>query len=388
MGGWLSRKSEKFRRRDRDPPAEFAVWCACGTICRGFRRQQHQEITCPACLRTVFVLPATPYPAPAAAPAATAQTVPRPSGATDKSPSRKPIMGAAASTERLEVDSPASIPPGEKRRRTATDVPTARSAVASASKAVSPRTPRITRYHGALFFTLAAIVTMAWGLARQQQRIQARAAAAVSERLAREALAQHDYAEAAAQFRRAREAVELLGRTDRDARWIIQMEQETAVITGRSPLTLTEIVAEGAAAREANTLDEWLAQFPAQYGRFWIVLDTTMPPEVTPEGAARWLLPGTTGGERLQVQLRSYDRLHRQRLDPGAPRIILGAKMGRCQYWSDARLWVLELDSPSAFLWADSETYAEIAFDVDPATADVLKVQTASLGLAQTEPAP
>ena len=63
------------RRAGGDSSTPYEVKCDCGAVLRGQRRPHHQIVPCPGCSRKQFILPATPWRAPASASSLRGSTV-------------------------------------------------------------------------------------------------------------------------------------------------------------------------------------------------------------------------------------------------------------------------------------------------------------------------
>src|SRR5437016_1706805 len=73
------------------PVTEYEVVCGCGRTVRGERGRRHQVVPCPGCGRPLFVLPRSPWSAPAG------RGGPALAGRLLASPWRWPVLAGAVS---------------------------------------------------------------------------------------------------------------------------------------------------------------------------------------------------------------------------------------------------------------------------------------------------
>src|SRR5262249_22563132 len=121
MAGWLAAAENMFRRHANIPPPPFELTCICGHVLTGDRTSSFQRPTCPECQTTLFVLPASVYPAP-------------------KAPKRKVFVPAKPVPASAPADSPADENEGGLPPKVVKTAPV-RPAVEAAPQASAPAAP-------------------------------------------------------------------------------------------------------------------------------------------------------------------------------------------------------------------------------------------------------
>jgi hypothetical protein len=393
MASWLSRATEAFRRPPPPEPEPFNVRCDCGGFVTGERLPAAQRPGCPDCGRPVFVLPANVYPVP----------VRSKKKGTKQEAAATPGEGKRATREEPSVEEgdpgvkPSAGPPGGKppakpdRRTVANGAP----AKAAASQPVVSRPEGIllesrTRILTPFRLIVAAIVVMGsltgWGLWHRHQVESAKIHVLAAHEAGMKALKEGNFAVAARELRRARDAVDLLRRTDADANSIRRYCREAVAGDGLLDSSLFEVLAEFA-ADPANGK----GRFASRHRNSWLVLDAVIAnPEATDRPCVLDM-PLLMDGMKFRIEVDSpaIRTAARREFERGAARVIFAAPMSEIRPPSaEDPGAVLVLDGKSAFLWTTLETYTALGYAEDrdeelQLTRDLLARQLEQGGTSQ-----
>jgi hypothetical protein len=240
-------------------------------------------------------------------------------------------------------------------------------------------------------------------------RVDAASATIVSvEPKAEQALADRDFAAAEKHFAALAAAVDTLGATDQTAERVRQRYRETVALNNLAAQSPFDIAAE--AEKLASNPDEWAARFKAISAGRWVVLDVNVAPA---EPASHNTLPakGKDDGKDEDEEKSEPAEPHEDLVVLDMPlvvgkvpvrfvmepslfkrlklpaRVIFAAQYDSWNLKSNGKepaAWVVRFRPGTAFLWASSDTYAALGFDIDAPAAPpraVLEHQAKLLGL-------
>lgn len=223
----------------------------------------------------------------------------------------------------------------------------------------------------------------AWGLWHRHAVESAKSQVAAANETGMNALRDGDFTTAAANLVRARDAVDLLGRTDPEANAIRRNCREAVAGSELSTSGLFELLADFASEPRSGG-----SKFASLHRGKWLLLDvnianpedTGLPSEVD--------MPLLIDDMNFRVVVDSpLVRKAAQRESANGPaRVIFAAPMSALRAASDgSREGVLELNGKLAFLWTSLETYTALGYQENraedlTATQDILARQ-----LEQTE---
>jgi hypothetical protein len=413
MPEWLSKAQATITggRSGADEFQPFERTCVCGEILCGERTLTPQQIVCPRCERAWFILPRDPYPRPKAR-RAKASLWKRWTGSSSgkeggtASPRQKSSgvsqQTASMSSDRTrELPKRASAPP--LRQRIATGLSSGKTAARERLR----RSAKPMRLIGAgMLVALVATGFWLW----HRARVDAASATIVSvEPQAEQALVDRDFATAEKHFAELAAAVDTLGATDQTAERVRQRYRETVALNNLAAQSPFDLAAE--AEKLASNPDEWAARFKAISAGRWVVLDVNVAPA---EPASDNTLPakGNDENEEKSEPAEPHENLVvldmplvvgkipvRFVMEPSLfkrvklpTRAIFAAQYESWNLKSNGKepaAWVVRFRPGTAFLWASSDTYAALGFDLDAPAApprSVLEHQAKLLGL-EPEPA-
>lgn len=347
--GWFQRASSVFNRTE-PAPQPFDVGCDCGTRLQGERAESSLKPRCPTCGTQVFVLPATPYPLPAALQRRAPERTDSASrgSQTEKVPAApKPRKSKPAATPQ---DQPARTPGptwqarGEQIVRRlqnwCTPVRLVGVAIALGLVLTTAVVYRKARWDHALFVLQGSID---------------RGEAAVKAR---------DFPTALAEYRSAAAALDILGRRDAAARDI------------RCTRDAVEVVASRAANPLLPALRDWLQGKPTNSfplaDRGWLVFDGSLIPSgKVADDAPETLLfdvPIVIDGIPVDVviPLPTWSRYVTAPQGDQPRRVIFAAQIERADRPAgdrkEVRVW---LHGPSARLWTNADVYRVLESDLE-----------------------
>lgn len=362
MANWLSRATDAFRKPPPVAPEPFTVRCDCGGTVSGVRVASHQRPACSSCGRQVFVLPANVYP-----------TVSRPKKVQADHQSAPPVTSKAPGT------APTTRPGRQgntSTEQTATATPRDGILLEAPSRLVTP--------FRLIVATISLILALtAWGLWHRHSVELAKAEVAATSELGMKALQDGDFAIAASNLVRARNAVDLLRRTDPEANAIRRNCREAVAGNELSTTGLFDLLAEFATESRVGR-----SKFTTLHRGAWLLLDVTI---ANPDATAQPCevdMPLLIEGMTFRVIVDSPQvRVAAQReAANGSARVIFAAPMSALRTSSGGKQeGILELNGKAAFLWTSIETYASLGYQEHraedlAATKDILARQ-----LEQTE---
>jgi len=357
MAGWLSRATSLFQQTP-PPPEPFEVECDCGGKVTGQRSSSYQRPACSICERPVFVLPINVYPA------VKPKSVPKKSAKTptdDVTGSLAPKMRTAVADEQADAE------PGSSKRRPRPKTSDERvgqsQAVAESLLIPEPREPLMTP----LRLVTAAIVIISaltvGGLWHRQRIETAKVTALQAADAGRAAIEENDFVKASQELERARNAVDLLGKTDRSANEIRRLSREVSTLVKLEPNPLTDFLAEtlSSAKRDAGGA---LSLSPLDQGA-WIIFDASVTP--ASNGSNRFVIDAPMWFPQaiVQIEIESPVLAKLPRSDDARdlPRVIFAAQVDRLSAPAgDPQTAVLTLNGKTAFLWTAYETLVAAGF--------------------------
>lgn len=343
MPRWLLTASRKSR--EPAPDAPYAVRCFCGRVVRGRRESGWQEVACDRCGETIFVLPRDAYPEVA---------TPQPAGPA-------PLKSGAPRGARL----------GELRSRWQELVARVRTVPGAAAGAVQEWIRRgrrqITRLRLIVFGAIGILLLTVWWVWSAHTREQALLTLGQAVEHGEQALAENDLAKAAVEFRRAAEALDVLGRRDAAARRLRQLDRECEAATHLATASIPEMLEEAQRARENNPAADWRDRFRTAYGERWVVLDTLLHRVPRERGGFDFRIEYPLGVGGLPVVIEAELPGFRQLSWTGDSRpVVFAAPAVDCRLSeADPKRWIVQLDGERGFLWRHYETYHALGFMPD-----------------------
>jgi hypothetical protein len=408
MPEWLSKAQATITggRIGTDEFQPFERTCVCGEILCGERARTPQQIVCPKCDRAWFILPRDPYPRPKARRAKTSLwkrwTGSSPGKGGEKaSPSQKP-SGVSQQTASIATDRTREIPkkapaPALRQRLAARVVASKVAARERLRKSAKP----MRLIAAGMLVALVATGLWLW----HRARVDAASATIVSvEPQAEQAIADRDFATAEKHFAALAAAVDTLGATDQTAERVRQRYRETVALNNLAAQSPFDLAAE--AEKLASNPAEWAARFKAISAGRWVVLDVNVAPaepasekasdnkdkegddeESEPDEPHEDLvvldMPLVVG--KIPVRFVMEPSLFKRVKLP--TRAIFAAQYESWNLKSNGKepaAWVVRFRPSTAFLWASSDTYGALGFDLDAPAAPprtVLEHQAKLLGL-------
>lgn len=397
MARWLT----GFRSSNAEASAEpqpFEVICECNVRHTGMRRKTHQRIICRTCGAALFVAPRDSYPPPSPPRVKKVKPAPPPEEAPEAAsegggPSPLPKSRHRRRREQeYDVESHPLQSAAELASATIAGVAGAagaagRATVRTVSRASQQAALGFWRFWTPLRLTGLGIVVVLAGIVLWTMHARRLEQAARTLNPAIEAgqaaLQKGDVPEAARQLTAAVNALDALGRDDEHSRAVRQAQREALALNELStePLlhlleTADESVERARRLRlppppDSRTtpppLDaEWATRFAALYEGKWVVLEAPIKRLPATEQERRRYevaLPTVLGPQQRGVEIRAdfevFDRLSLQ--DSPRP-AIFGGQLRSCRLSADERLWIVELDPASGFLWVSLATYRRLGF--------------------------
>ncbi len=361
MANWLSRATDAFRKPPPVAPEPFTVRCDCGGTVSGLRVASPQRPACPSCGRQVFILPTNVYP----------------SVIRRKKPKIE-LQHAAA-----DVSVAVGATPATKPARQGSSVETTAVASPRDGILIEARTPLVTPFRMIIGVISLILAITAWGLWHRHAVEAAKSQVAAANESGMNALRDGDFATAASNLVRARDAVDLLGRTDPEASSIRRNCREAVAGNELSTSGLFDLLAEFAAETRVGR-----SKFASLHRGAWLLLDVIIANPDATDGPCEIDMPLLIDGMNFRVVVDSpLVRAAAQREHANGPaRVIFAAPMSALRASTDgSREGVLELNGKAAFLWTSLETYTALGYEENraedlAATKDILARQ-----LEQTE---
>ena len=350
------------------------------TFC-GRNRSAAQRPACPNCGRPVFVLPANAYPVAVKPKMQEAVTT----AETGERPTRETPRSGAAQRAGVAPRGRDAAPAAKPDRRN----PVASAASATAQPAaVKPdgilleaRTRILTPFR----LIVAVIVVMGgvtgWGLWHRQRVESAKANVLAAHEAGMKALQAGDFTTAAHELTRARDAVDLLRRTDPEANTIRRFSREAIAGHGLSRSGLFELLADYAANPSSGK-----SRFASRHRDAWLVLDAVIANPDATDRPCVLDMPLLMEGMRFRIEVDSpaIRTAARREYERGSARVIFAAPMSEIRPPSaEDPEAVLVLNGKSAFLWTTLETYNALGYEENRAdelqlTRDLLARQLES----------
>ncbi|MGE5192114.1 MAG: hypothetical protein ACM3U2_06385, partial [Deltaproteobacteria bacterium] len=319
-------------------------------------------------------------------------------------PKPKSVSDAPATAE---TDAGAGLPPKVLKTAPATPAVEAPASVGAATVPVTRRSVRQIVGEGRLTLTLkldrwrrtvfspvklvlasvAGVVALTgWWILHVRERDEAERVVVAAARLGDEALKERDLGEAARQYRKVRVALDLLGRSDPQARALRQTAAETSAASELCSASLFEILHEAADAAARKTALKWEETFNSSYRDEWVVLDAQVSRTVDPASGPRYVIDyPLTEGENRGVIVADLDVFDEALSAGGGPqRVVFAAQLDDCR--RDPKhgdSWLILLRPKTGFLWSSGENLALLGFGVDEATTQVLSEQSRHLGISR-----
>lgn len=353
MAGWLSRANDAFRKETPPAPEPYEVCCDCGGRVTGERSRNAQRPPCPACGRLIFILPANVYPRPVkSAPKKAA-----PQSATTKPAAKERMMGPKATA--LKPQSPAKSKVEQAEETSRSD----RSGIA-----IEAREKRLTPFRLTVLAIAVVCGLTGWGLWHRQRIETAKTIVAKATEAGMQALQDRDFTTAARELERARDAVDLLKRTDAEAQTVRRLCREAIAARGLAHDSLFELLHESLA--DIKPGDKEATRFNGLYRDAWVLFDATV---LVPEDSTQPCtldMPVFHRGQtiRIEANFAALRQAVAQAPGGGPARVIFAAQLERLTPVSDSQTEaVLTLKDQSAFLWTNHDNYAALGYHEDDA---------------------
>lgn len=223
-------------------------------------------------------------------------------------------------------------------------------------------------------------VITGWGLWYRNQVESAKASVLAANEAGMKALREGDFSTAARELTRARDAVELLDRTDQESNTIRRHAREAIAGHGLSNAGLFDLLDVYAAdSRQGKS------RFGTLHRNSWLILDATIGnPEATNQPCFVDM-PLVLKDMKFRIEVDSAVIRTAAKAE-GTARVIFAAQMSEIRAPAGKEHEaVLVLNGKSAFLWTDLQTYTALGYAEDrpedlQATQDLLNRQ-----LEQTE---
>ena len=384
MASWLSRATDVFRKPPPPAPEPFNVRCDCGGFVAGDRVSAAQRPACPNCGRPVFVLPANAYPV-AVKPkkqeaVATSAKGEQPAREAPRSGEAQRAGVAPRGCDAASAETPAAKPDRRKPVATA-DKP---AVVKPEGILLEARTRILTPFR----LIVAAIIVMGgitgWGLWQRQRVESAKSHVLAANEAGMKALQAGDFATAARELTRARDAVDLLRRTDPEANTIRRFSREAIAGHGLSGAGLFELLADYAANPGSGK-----SRFASRHRDTWLVLDAVIANPDATDRPCVLDMPLLMDGLKFRIEVDSAAiRTAAQReSERGSARVIFAAPMSEIRPPSaEDPEAALVLNGQSAFLWTTLETYNALGYEENRADELQLTRDLLARQLEQGEP--
>ncbi|MEI8381548.1 MAG: hypothetical protein WCJ09_15580 [Planctomycetota bacterium] len=370
MAGWLSRATDAFRKPAPLPPEPFSVRCDCGGTVEGIRVSAAQKPGCPDCGTPVFVLPANVYPVPVKP---IKRETPPPLPQRESSPTSQNTNPSSKSRTPSKETQPTKPPPLPQ----------------IAPEGILDETP--TRIVTPFRMIVALIGTIAfltgWGLWHRQRIETAKAGVQAASEAGMAALKDGNFAMAARELSRARDAVDLLGRTDAESHSIRRHCREAVAGYELSGSSLFELLA--AFSTDVSTGKLKGTRSLSRSRDSWLLIDAIVANPDEANNPCRLDIPLAFDGLRFRVEVDSVliRKSAKREQSNGVARVIFAAQMIEIRHGTghDAES-VLVLNGKTAFLWTSFETYAALGYTEDQADEIEATRKLLASQLEQTDP--
>ncbi len=351
MAGWLSRATDAFRKPAAPPPEPFSVRCDCGGTVEGIRVSAAQKPGCPDCGTPVFVLPANVYPVPVKP---IKRETPPPLPKRESSPTSQNTNPSSKSRTPSKETQPTKPPPLPQ----------------IAPEGILDETPTriVTPFRMIVTLIGTIAILTGWGLWHRQRIETAKASVQAASEAGMAALKDGNFAMAARELSRARDAVDLLGRTDAESHSIRRHCREAVAGYELSGSSLFELLA--AYATDVSTGKLKGSRSLSQSRDSWLLIDAIVANPDDVNHPCRLDIPLAFDGLRFRVEVDSalIRKSAKREQSSGVARVIFAAQMTEIRPGTghDAES-VLVLNGKTAFLWTSFETYAALGYTEDQA---------------------
>lgn len=340
MAGWLTRAKDAFRKPAPPPPEPFQVECDCGVSLAGERLNAAQRPACRSCGRALFVLPANVYPA-----------TPRPAAAKAP-PASTPAKPGAAQT-----------------RGKAASPPEPQSAPAPQGILLEKRVRLVTPFRlivGAILILGTVTGVSLW---RRQQYQSALRIVVAAQAAGLKALSNGDFVAAASELTKAKDAVDVLGRTDPEANEIRRQAREAVAGHHLSEYSLIQIAADC-----AEELRGARSRFGTRHQDAWVVFDTVIANPHDEASPCELDLPIIVDGLKLRIEVDSAVVRRAAQRDTAGSRVIFAAQLQSVRPATETSpVGTLVLDGKTAFLWTSLATYEALGYVDSPEETDATR---------------
>jgi len=339
MANWLSRATDAFRKPPPAAPEPFTVRCDCGGTVTGVRVAAPQRPACPGCGRQVFVLPINAYP-----------TVVRPKKPKAESPpAPSESAGSVGNLKASKPDRQGSQPDPAATAKSRDGI-----LLETRGRILTPLRMIV------IAISLVLAVTV-WGLWYRSRIEQAKSQVAAANEAGMKALQEGSFGTAAANLTRARNAVDLLGRTDPEANAIRRNCREAIAGHELSSSGLFDLLAEFAADSRSGR-----SKFASRHRGAWLILDVIIASPEATERPCQIDMPILIDEMNFRIVVDSpLVRAAALREQANGPaRVIFAAPMSELHtVRSDGNPeGTLVLNGKSAFLWTSFETYTALGY--------------------------
>jgi hypothetical protein len=179
------------------------------------------------------------------------------------------------------------------------------------------------------------------------------------------------FEEAAAEYRQAAQAVDILGRDDVESRVVRQKAKELDAIAHLAPLSLYELCDEARLALAAKDT-KWSERFDRLHRDSWIIVEgdvvSDSGPDGKPQPVIRYPFPIDGAPVILDARLKA---LEPQSAVAGPQHVIFaGQLVSFAEEGTKSKVWVLKLKDATAFLWSGEDTYKALGLGSDALRTD------------------
>ena len=362
MSGWLSRAKGAFGGREAEiSPEPIEIACPCGRKVEATRRRDFQRVLCKGCGEPFFLLPLDVYPRPVMK--VRKVKPPKPdlkktkTAAGTKSPPAQPDPQTATAPTRPNIDLRKDLAAVGGRVRT-----------------------QFTPLRLMVLSLVAVIGLTGWWQWNRAARSGAELDFKTANEAGQRALQKKNFVEAAEQFARAANAVDLLKRHDVPAEQARQNFRQLTAINSLLNRSLVELLEAAKAGRKKGDVAAVESEFASLHAGRWVVLQSEVTPVSGPSDSATasvWeqrvqfdeetlVLTGSLsifakvlatpsplsapeGSAAPDAQPQFMLALN----DLGQREVLFAAQVESLKWNAAQSVWVLTLKSSSGFLWTD-----------------------------------
>lgn len=397
MAGWFQRAKQSLRgEKTPAQPVVYQIRCRCGATLTGERATRSLSPRCHACQTQLLIFPRSVYP--------------RPKGKTAP-PEKKPLVARkppplpqqqstddhdADDLEVVEETAPQLPPAPGKSKKPKAAVKSPSKGKANAAQVRS--TPRVSWSERRQNLVAAVqrkltpvrliaagivgtlIITSLW-IWHQQAVKQAVITYAQTVKAGRAALSEGDLTVASQELQAATRALDLLGRTDREARAIRQLSREATAAAGLAQLGLFDLISEVEQARQRDP-GGWAAQISQDYRGKWLLLESNSVQAAANASANEWasiLLVAFPA--RVHVRF-DVSRLVPPHAPPEPGQLLFAGQLAEVRASTQGDGWEIVLEPRTLCLWTDLPLLERVGWTNDETTRATLTQQAEWLGLA------